>query len=112
VAAIRQSARLLRALPARVAGPRAAAPPRPARRRPAPATVLVTGAGGPAGVSVIRALVAGGHRAVAADSDALAVGLRLGAERGVLPRADDDAFVERLCELARRAGATALVPTV
>jgi carbamoyl-phosphate synthase large subunit len=132
VAAIRQSVRLLRALPARVGGqgllsaapatPAGASPVAdrqapattraPSRRRPSPATVLVTGAGGPAGVSVIRALAAGGHRAVAADSDALAVGLRLGAERGVLPRADDDTFVERLCELARQMGATALVPTV
>jgi carbamoyl-phosphate synthase large subunit len=98
---------------------RPAAPPRPQPRpaprragRRRPAGVLVTGAGGPAGVAVIRALGAAGHPTIAADSDGLAVGLRLGAGSGVLPRADDDTFVERLCDLALEWGATAVVPTV
>nr|MDA8340831.1 hypothetical protein [Actinomycetota bacterium] len=40
-------------------------------------TVLVTGAGGPAGISVIRALRPLGHRIVAADGSPHAAGLRL-----------------------------------
>jgi len=102
--------------PASSTGPRPTARPSPAPRsargRRRPATVLVTGAGGPAGVAVIRALTASGHPAVAADSDSLAVGLRLGTGSGVLPRADDDTFVERLCRLATEWGASAVVPTV
>src|SRR5207302_10954071 len=52
------------------------------------------------------------HPTVAADSDSLAVGLRLGAGSGVLPRADDDTFAERVCELAVEWGVSAVVPTV
>ena len=74
--------------------------------------VLVTGAGGPAGVSVIRALRRKGIRVIAADLDPLAVGLRLGDEHGLLPPYSAADFVERLCELAGRTAATALVSTL
>jgi len=50
-------------------------------------TVLVTGAGGPAGVSVIQALRALGHATVGADASADAVGIRLADAGGVLARA-------------------------
>jgi carbamoyl-phosphate synthase large subunit len=63
-------------------------------------------------VAVVRALTAAGHQVVAVDADGLAVGLRLARRSGVLPRADDPAFVESLCDLAFDAGARALVPTL
>jgi carbamoyl-phosphate synthase large subunit len=74
--------------------------------------VIVTGAGGPAGVSVIRALRRKGIRVIAADLDPLAVGLRLGDGHGLLPPYSAADFVEQLCELAGRTGATALVSTL
>jgi carbamoyl-phosphate synthase large subunit len=73
---------------------------------------LVTGAGGAAGVAVIRALSTMGHSVVAADADGLAVGLRLAGESSVLPRCDDDSFVPRLCDLAAGTGASVLICTV
>ncbi|WP_214404315.1 ATP-grasp domain-containing protein [Pseudonocardia lacus] len=73
--------------------------------------VLVTGAGGVAGVAVIRAL-AGRRPVVAADCDPTAVGLHLGTDHGVLPRGDDPDFAVQLAALAARTGATALVCTV
>ncbi|GEL25621.1 carbamoyl phosphate synthase [Pseudonocardia sulfidoxydans NBRC 16205] len=73
--------------------------------------VLVTGAGGAAGISVIRALD-GVRATVAADCDPLAAGLFLAGDAGVVPRADDPAFVDQLLKLADRTGATTLVCTV
>jgi carbamoyl-phosphate synthase large subunit len=74
--------------------------------------VLVTGAGGPAGVAVIRALRRAGHRVVAADADSAAVGFRLADEFARVPRADDLAFAESLAKAAAKSGAVALIPTV
>jgi carbamoyl-phosphate synthase large subunit len=85
--------------------------PRPVRTR-AGLVLLVTGAGGPAGVAVIRALRAAGHRVVAADADRLAVGLRLAHDAVVLPSADDPGFVDAVCDAAQTTGANALVSTV
>jgi carbamoyl-phosphate synthase large subunit len=104
----------------------AAATAEPAARRPEAAqrpdpadgaagdarVVLVTGAGGPAGVSVIRALRRAGHRVVAADADAYAVGFRLADEFARVPRADDPAFAESVIKAVARSGAVALIPTV
>jgi carbamoyl-phosphate synthase large subunit len=75
-------------------------------------TVLVTGAGGPAGVAVIRALDRHGVTVVGADADDLAVGLRLADEGAVIPMAGDPQFVDELVDLAKRTGAIALVCTV
>jgi carbamoyl-phosphate synthase large subunit len=75
-------------------------------------TVLVTGAGGPAGVCVIRALRAMGVRVVAADPDDTAVGLHLADAAGRVLPADDPRFLESVCELGRTSGAGALVSTV
>ncbi|MGH9292908.1 MAG: ATP-grasp domain-containing protein [Acidimicrobiales bacterium] len=83
-----------------------------APKDPSPATVLVTGAGGPAGVAVIRWLRASGHRVVAADVDPLAVGLRLGDEYALIERFSAPGYVASLCRAATAAGATAVVPTV
>jgi carbamoyl-phosphate synthase large subunit len=74
--------------------------------------VLVTGAGGPAGVSVIRALRRAGHRVVACDADRYAAGFRLAHEFAPLPRADDPAFAESLLKAVARSGAVALISTV
>jgi carbamoyl-phosphate synthase large subunit len=74
--------------------------------------VLVTGAGGPAGVAVIRALRRAGHRVVAVDADSSAVGFRLADEFARVPRADDPAFAESLVKAAVRSDADALIPTV
>ena len=74
--------------------------------------VLVTGAGGPAGVAVIRALRRAGHRVMAADADPYAVGFRLADEFGRVPRADDPAFADGVIKAVARSGAVALISTV
>jgi carbamoyl-phosphate synthase large subunit len=74
-------------------------------------TVLVTGAGGPAGVAVLRALVSV-TRVVAADADPSAVGLRLAHGSGVVPLGSHPGFVPALRELALNTDARALVCTV
>lgn len=75
-------------------------------------TVLVTGAGGPAGVAVIRALAAYGEKVIAVDADPLAVGLRLGHESAVVPAAGTPGFADALMAISRRWGVDALVTTV
>lgn len=100
--------------------PRAAAPRPDPAGRPEPAgpgaadapVVLVTGAGGPAGVAVIRALRRAGHQVIAADADAYAVGFRLADEFAQVPRADDPAFAEDVIKAVARSGAVALISTV
>lgn len=76
-------------------------------------TVLVTGAGGPAAVTVLQSL-AGHARLVAADIDPVAVGLYLvpAAQRVLLPRGDDPGFVDALLQAALDHGADLVVPTV
>jgi carbamoyl-phosphate synthase large subunit len=74
--------------------------------------VLVTGAGGAAGVCVIQALQAAGARVVAADTDDDAAGLQLADAGGIVPHADEPGFVAALCELAAAHGAEAIVSTV
>ena len=73
--------------------------------------VLVTGAGGAAGVAVIRAL-RGRYDVLAVDCDPDAVGLRLAGRSGVVPRGDSPDFAAHVAKLASRHGATALVCTV
>jgi carbamoyl-phosphate synthase large subunit len=108
--------------PAKVSEPRSApaepppqasaAPPTPRAGTAALPAVLVTGAGRPAGVCVIRALKAAGARVVAADSDETAVGLQLADAGGTIPTADEHDFVAALCELAAAHGAQTIVSTV
>lgn len=76
-----------------------------------PGAVIVTGAGGAAGVAVVQALT-GRRRVVAADCDPDAVGLHLADDRGVLPRGDSPDFAAHVAKLAARTGATALICTV
>jgi carbamoyl-phosphate synthase large subunit len=73
--------------------------------------VLVTGAGGAAGVAVIRAL-RGRYDVLAVDCDPDAVGLRLAGTSGVVPPGDSPDFAAHVAKLASRHGATALVCTV
>jgi carbamoyl-phosphate synthase large subunit len=74
--------------------------------------VLVTGSGGPAGIAVVRRLVALGHRVVAADADPAAAGGRLAQVGVVLPRADHPRFADALLGVAASYGVRALVGTV
>lgn len=75
--------------------------------------VLVTGAGGPSGVNVMRSLREHADL-VAADIDPFAVGLYLVPpdRRVLLPRGDDPAFVEALLSVAVEQGVDGIVPTV
>ena len=75
-------------------------------------SVIVTGAGGAAGVAVIQSLRHLGHRTIAADADETAAGMQLADEAGIVPRGDDPRFAGVLCDLALRTEAEALVCTV
>ena len=74
--------------------------------------VLVTGAGGAAGISVVRALLASEVTTVAGDPDPLAAGRHLSAEQVALPYATDDAFPDAVVAAAAAAGVDALICTV
>lgn len=76
------------------------------------AAVLVTGAGGPAGVAVIRRLVALGHRVVAGDATGGAAGGALAHASVLLPRGDHPRFVDALVGVCMSNGVDALVSTV
>ncbi len=89
------------------------APPTAERGPASPdAAVLVTGAGGPAGIAVIRRLMALGHRVVAADADPRATGCLLADVGVMVPRADHTHFIDALAGVAAAHGVDALVPTV
>jgi carbamoyl-phosphate synthase large subunit len=74
--------------------------------------IAVTGAGGPAGVAVIRALLAAGDHVLALDANPDAVGLRLAARAAVLPRADQPGYAEALLAAIDEHRPAALVCTV
>ncbi len=84
--------------------------------KPSPirARVLVSGAGGAAGIAVIRALGPAGHRIHAGDCDALATGLHLVApdHRAVLPRGDDPGFSSAVLQLCLEREINVVIPTV
>jgi carbamoyl-phosphate synthase large subunit len=77
-----------------------------------PVRVLVTGAGGPAGVAVIRSLKQHGHQVVAVDANPLAVGLRLADERHVVPLRTDPQYVAAVLRVATVGNVQALLCTV
>ena len=77
--------------------------------------VLVTGAGGPAGVAVIRSLLAREDVDVfAADMDGWASGLYLVSEdrRRIVPPGTSDGFVDALIGMSRGDGIDVLFSTV
>ncbi|MET0764234.1 MAG: ATP-grasp domain-containing protein [Blastococcus sp.] len=74
--------------------------------------VLVTGSGGPAGIAVIRRLVALGIRVVAADADGTAAGGALAQLSVTVPRADHPRFADALLGAAAAYGVDALISTV
>jgi carbamoyl-phosphate synthase large subunit len=80
----------------------------PARAR----RVLVTGAGGAAGVAVIRELRRRGEGVVAVDADPTAAGLALADDHALVALASDDAYVDKLCSVIARLGADTVVCTV
>jgi carbamoyl-phosphate synthase large subunit len=73
--------------------------------------VVVTGAGGPAGVCLIKSLK-GTYRVISTDVDPLASGLYLSHTGYVTRKADDPGFVEELLRICKKERATALLPTV
>jgi carbamoyl-phosphate synthase large subunit len=77
-----------------------------------PVRVLVTGAGGPAGVAVIQELRKRGHYTIGVDADPMAVGLRLADESAVVPLFSDPAYVASLVRAATVSNAQALICTV
>ncbi|MGY1813023.1 ATP-grasp domain-containing protein [Blastococcus sp. SYSU D00820] len=98
-------------LPARPPAPTGAGPLPPSGPA-APPAVLVTGAGGPAGIAVVRRLVALGHRVVGVDADPAATGCALATAGAIVPRADHVHFVDALVAVALAHGVDALIPTV
>lgn len=74
-------------------------------------TVLVTGAGGAAGIAVIRALMRSAD-VVAADADETAAGLRLASRSGILPTCTAPGFGAAVVRLAVRTGAHAIISTI
>jgi len=74
--------------------------------------VLVTGAGGQAGINVIKALINQGYDVVAVDADGLASGLYLTQRRHVIPLADYPQFPQVLMGLCKKEKVDYLVPTV
>ena len=83
-----------------------------ASRRPGRTLVAVTGAGGPAGIAVVRSLLAAGEQVLALDADPGAAGMRLGCLSAVLPRADDPAYPDALARVVDRHRPAALICTV
>jgi carbamoyl-phosphate synthase large subunit len=76
--------------------------------------ILVTGAGGPSAVSILRDMVDEPVTMLAADLDPFAAGLYLveADQRALLPRGDDPDFAPALLDLCRRLSADAVIPTV
>jgi carbamoyl-phosphate synthase large subunit len=76
--------------------------------------VLITGMGGPAGISVLRGIADDPLDVYSADIDPFAAGLYLVApdRRVMLPRGDSPRFVPAVMEVCRRHAIDVLVPTV
>jgi carbamoyl-phosphate synthase large subunit len=79
-----------------------------------PKRVLVTGAGGPSGISILRAMEGEPVEMLAADIDPYAAGLYLvGPDRRfLLPRGDDPRFASDLLARCMRESIDVVVPTV
>jgi len=82
------------------------------RPRPDRPAVIVTGAGGPAGVAVVRALRAAGRRVIGCDADPHAAGIRLADEGCAVVRYDDPSYVDDLLDISGKTGAGVLLSTI
>lgn len=81
--------------------------------RGGPFRVAVSGAGGPAGVAVIRALLLAGHTVVALDADPSAAGFHLpGVLPRLVPRYDDETFTVVLASMVHETRVQAFICTV
>ena len=78
------------------------------------ANILVTGAGGPAAISFMKAVATDGHTFIAADMDPHAAGLYMEyvAHRALIPAGKSPELVPALLELCREYKVDLLVPTV
>ncbi|UGS36596.1 ATP-grasp domain-containing protein [Capillimicrobium parvum] len=76
--------------------------------------VLVTGTGGPSGISILRDLADEPLDLIAADIDPFAAGLYLvdAPRRAILPRGDDAGFCDALLEICQAESVSIVVPTV
>lgn len=74
--------------------------------------ILVTGAGGPAGISVIRYLNSKGVPTVGVDVNRLGAGLYLAGESEVVPPYSQDGYAETLLGIAQKYGANGLISTM
>lgn len=81
--------------------------------RGGPFIVGVTGAGGPAGISVVRALLDAGHRVLALDADPHAGGFKVhGVDWAVVPRFDDPNYGQAMIDHVTSHSLQALICTV
>lgn len=74
--------------------------------------VLVTGAGGPAGIAVINELKRQGIGTVGCDINPYGAGLRLADSWSLVPRFSDDSYFDELFALATQTGANGLISTM
>ena len=76
--------------------------------------VLVTGAGGPSGISILRAMEGEPVTMLAGDIDPYGAGLYLvePARRSILLRGDDPRFSDALLAQCRRDNVDVVIPTV
>ena len=74
--------------------------------------ILVTGAGGAAGIAVIRTLRATGEAVVAVDADPLAAGLALAGENAVIAKGTDETFLSDVRNAIKRFNVDAVICTV
>lgn len=79
---------------------------------PDSARILVTGAGGPAGIAVILELARIGITTIGCDIDPFGAGLRLANESELLPPFDDAAYFDELVAVARHHSADGLIVTM
>jgi len=73
-------------------------------------SILVTGAGGGVGQSIIKSLQDTEYRVVAANADALGTGLHVAAKSYTVPHAHASHYVERLLEICRAEECRLLFP--
>src|SRR5262245_30938571 len=74
------------------------------------ASILVTGAGGGVGQSIIKSLQDSPYRLVAANADPLGTGLHVAARSYTVPPAGVPGYVERLLEICRSENCRLLFP--